>query len=232
MKGLRTAAGIVNAIGLLLVLLYFAVQLPTFSLWFYEHEYEKNSTYEQVSMKKEDLHAVTKHMIDYMRGKEEMLNIETTVAGAPRLFFSDEEIIHMEDVLLLFDAGRLLRNIGAACFLLTAVFLSLCGKDGLSSGMKAWRGAAFGVLGGAALLGALIGIGFDKAFTIFHEIFFAGKVWQFDARTNLLVNIVPTPFFIDIAICIGVVFALSLVVMGTTAAVALRGLRTQGEGKA
>ena len=222
MKALRVAAGIVNAICLLLLSLYFAVQLPTFSLWFYEREFEKNGTYAQVHMEKEDLHAVTSHMILYMRGIEDGLNIETTVGGERRLFFSEREIHHMDDVRLLFDGGRMLRNVSLALFLLTGAFLLWQKRDGWTAAMKCWRGAAFGLLGGFVVLGGVIAVSFSRAFTIFHEIFFNNDLWILDPRVDLLVNIVPTPFFIDIALFIGVVYAALLALTGIFAAAMLR----------
>jgi len=229
MKGLRMAAGAVNAVCLVLLALYFSVQLPTFSTWFYEYEYAKNGTYEQVQVEKEDLLAVTAHMIDYMRGKEANLNIETHVAGEARLFFSEREVLHMEDVLGLFQAGRWIRNVSVMLFAATAAFLIASGKDWRSVIMKAWRAAAFGMLAGFACLGGLMAVSFDRSFTLFHEIFFNNDLWLLDPRVDLLVNIVPTPFFMDIALCIGIMFALALAVMGTCAAVILRGIHRQGE---
>jgi len=225
MKPLRITAGVVNAVCLLPLALYFCVQLPTFSIWFYEHEYAKNGTYEQINVEKDDLRDVTLHMIDYMRGKEEQLNIETYVAGEPRLFFSEREISHMEDVHGLFKAGVILRNVSAILFVATAVFLLWPRSGGLVTMMKSWRAAAISVLAAAVLVGVTIAVSFEKAFTVFHEIFFTNDLWLLDPEVDLLVNIVPTPFFMDIALFIGVLFALTLAVIGTSAAVVLRGKR-------
>jgi len=223
MKALRVAAGIVNAICLLLFALYFSVQLPTFSLWFYEREFEKNGTYAQVNMEAEDLHAVTAHMIRYMRGAEDELNIETTVGGQTRLFFSEREIFHMEDVRLLFDGGRMIRNVSAMLFLLTGAFLFWQKRAGRTAALQCWRAVAFGLLGAFVVLSGIVAVSFNRAFTLFHEIFFNNDLWLLDARVDLLVNIVPTPFFIDIALFIGIVFAGILFLMGTFAAAMLRG---------
>jgi len=222
MKVLRITAGTINAICLLLLALYFSVQLPTFSLWFYELEFEKNGTYAQVYMEKEDLHAVTAHMIDYMRGSEDDLNIETTVDGEKRLFFSEREIYHMEDVRLLFDGGQLIRNVSAVLLILTGAFLFWQKKDGWKAAMQCWRAAAFGLLNVFVVLGVTIAVSFNRAFTLFHEIFFSNDLWILDPRVDLLVNIVPTPFFTDIALLIGVVYASLLLMMGTFAAAMLR----------
>ena len=225
MKALRNTAGVVNAICLVLLALYFSVQMPTFSTWFYAHEYEKNNIYAKVQMEEADLLAVTAHMIDYMRGKADTLNVDTQVAGEPRPFFSEREILHMEDVRGLFDAGRMIRNVSAVLFIATAAFLVWLRKDGLRSMMKSWSVTAFSTLGLGSAIGIAIALGFDRAFTAFHEVFFNNDLWLLNPDVDLLVNIVPTPFFVDIAGFIGITFVLVLAVMGTGAAVALRGLR-------
>jgi len=42
---------------------------------------------------------------------------------------------------------------------------------------------------------------------IFHQIFFDNDLWILDARTDLLINIVPEPFFMDTAARIAMLFA-------------------------
>lgn len=56
-------------------------------------------------------------------------------------------------------------------------------------------------------LAALISTDFTKYFVIFHHIFFDNDLWILDARTDLLINIVPEPFFMDTAARIGITFA-------------------------
>jgi integral membrane protein (TIGR01906 family) len=56
----------------------------------------------------------------------------------------------------------------------------------------------------AGLLLFLIARDFTAAFTVFHEIFFRNDLWILDPRTSLLIQIVPEPFFMDIALRIGV----------------------------
>lgn len=63
------------------------------------------------------------------------------------------------------------------------------------------------------LLGLLISINFDKAFVIFHKIFFPGKDnWVFDYHTDEIIKILPQKFFMNCAIIIGVV----LIILATS----------------
>ena len=68
----------------------------------------------------------------------------------------------------------------------------------------------FGVLT-PIILACLMAINFDKAFTIFHKIFFPGKDnWVFSTYHDQIINILPQEFFRNCAIIIGVtLFALA-----------------------
>ena len=57
-----------------------------------------------------------------------------------------------------------------------------------------------------AALAGIISTDFTRYFTIFHEIFFNNDLWILDPRTDLLINIVPEPFFVDTAARIGITF--------------------------
>ena len=52
-----------------------------------------------------------------------------------------------------------------------------------------------------------------KYFVIFHHIFFNNDLWLLDPATDLLINIVPEPFFVDTASYIALVFGISVAVI-------------------
>ena len=66
------------------------------------------------------------------------------------------------------------------------------------------------------VLGALAALDFDRAFVIFHSLFFPGKTnWIFDWRTDPIILVLPQDFFMHCAMLIGgglVVFSLSILV--------------------
>ena len=69
------------------------------------------------------------------------------------------------------------------------------------------------VLGIAVAMAVVISTDFTKWFTVFHHIFFDNDLWILNPATDRLINIVPEPFFIDTALNIAVIFALSLGVL-------------------
>ena len=66
------------------------------------------------------------------------------------------------------------------------------------------------------VIGSLAALDFDRAFVIFHQIFFPGKSnWLFDWRTDPIILALPQEFFRNCAILIGaglVIFSLSLLI--------------------
>ena len=98
------------------------------------------------------------------------------------------------------------------------------GGDEFSTGVLRWserlrparlagRGSAFWAgagLGGLFLLvGGLAALDFDRAFVVFHSLFFPGKTnWLFDPRTDEIINILPEVFFRNCAILILAVLVL------------------------
>ena len=55
------------------------------------------------------------------------------------------------------------------------------------------------------IIGALAAIDFDKAFEVFHGVFFPGKSnWTFDPYVDQIITVMPEQFFMNCAIVIGV----------------------------
>lgn len=77
--------------------------------------------------------------------------------------------------------------------------LTLCPLAGHSPGF--WAGCGLG--GALAIAGVLAALDFDRAFTVFHSIFFPGKDnWLFDPATAPVILILPEAFFRSCAILI------------------------------
>lgn len=217
---LQYLTGILCTFSLMIILLITSVEAVTY--WtpgYYEAEYAKYHVLDEVQMEMEDLLEVTEEMMAYLRGDREDLHIMTTIAGQTREFFNAREIAHMEDVRNLFLGGIILRRI-CLSLLVTAVGILYLTKAELKRLLP--RTLCLGtILFFAALAGlsALISTDFTKYFIIFHEIFFTNDLWMLDPSTDLLINIVPEPFFVDTAArialvygaCVTVVFAVCLI---------------------
>lgn len=223
MKRLHSVIGILCAFALMITLLITSVEAVTY--WtpgYYEKEYAKYNVTEDVNMEMEDLLDVTHEMMAFLRGDRADLHVPTIVDGQPREFFNEREIAHMEDVQGLFLAAIALRRacmigIVAAVALLFALKADV--KRLLPKTICAGTLLFFTILAALALV---ISTNFTKYFVIFHEIFFNNDLWMLDPSTDLLINIVPEPFFVDTAARIGLTYGVSVAVVFVLCALWLR----------
>ena len=138
---------------------------------------------------------------------------DTFAAGVLR--FSEEGASHFADVRVLFSLDLAVLIFSAAVLLLLwfycrhkAVVLHRFGGHGPAFWGCVGLGAAFVVIGGLAATD------FDRAFTIFHSIFFPGKDnWLFDPRYDPVINILPQEFFRNCAVLILAVLLISCTVL-------------------
>lgn len=214
MKYLHTALGLLCAFTLMIILLITSIEAVVY--WtpgYFENEYAKYGVLDDVHMEMDDLLDVTTEMMAYLRGNREDLHVPTTVNGQPREFFNEREIAHMEDVRGLFLAAIALRRICAVLILLSVLLLAWLRAD-LKRILP--RSVCIGCplfCGILAVLSGIIASDFSRYFVVFHHIFFNNDLWILDPRTDLLINIVPEPFFMDTAARIAIVYGSSIVIV-------------------
>ena len=113
--------------------------------------------------------------------------------------FSSREAEHMADCRdLIALAGRLrwYMGIAAAVLLVAGVFLWKYIRS-FANGMLAGFGLAL-VTGLAILVWGMIS--FDGLFTAFHKLAFTNDLWLMDARTDMLIRLMPETFFRSLGI--------------------------------
>lgn len=214
MKHLHRCLGIICAFCLMIIL--FITSIEAVCYWnpgYFKKEYEKHQVLNSLpEMSMEDLLTVTDEMMDYLKGGREDLHVWTTMGGEYREFFTPREIAHMEDVRGLFLAAVSLRRIMAAVLaggILLLVFIKARLRTVLP---KSFLIGAPLFLVIAALLSLIIASDFSRYFVLFHHLFFTNDLWILDPAVDMLVNIVPEPFFMDTAARIAGTFC-SLVVL-------------------
>ncbi|MCL1924865.1 MAG: TIGR01906 family membrane protein [Defluviitaleaceae bacterium] len=212
-----------NTFSLIVLALFFGIQISAFHMWFYYWQFNTNNTYELVAMEREHLHEVTRHLIAYMRtelDRDTGLQIATYVDGVQRYFFSDLEIKHMWDVYDLFYYGFIIRNVLAAIFLTSLGYIIY--KKEYRQMFKAYAVGSLATLTFLVVLVSIISINWTRAWHIFHYIFFNNDYWLLNPRVDLLINIVPYPFFFAMTSFIGGFFALVLLIMAISSLIFLK----------
>lgn len=155
---------------------------------------------------KEEMIAAYDEMLDYCLYGGEF--------GTGVLKWSDSGKDHFDDCAFLFRLDFMA--------LFGSVAVLLCGFLLRKKGMRPARPCGLGVpfWGGASLLtlsavtAALTAIDFDRAFVVFHKIFFPGKEnWFFDYKTDQIILILPEAFFRNCAILVGSLMTVACVAL-------------------
>ena len=205
------------AVVILLITSFQAAMYVDFGV--YQREYEKYEVLDDLGMEMDDVMYVTREMMAYLKGERDVLSVVTMVEGREQDFFNEQDRLHMEDVQVLFLGGLSLRRWASAVLAAALALLAfVCRKDMWKTLAGSFQ-ATLGVLAVCILLlGIAVARDFNAVFTKFHEIFFDNDLWILDPATDLLINIVPEPFFVDTALYIGLIFAVALlgVLMAST----------------
>lgn len=152
---------------------------------------------ENYGLSREEIETAYDEMMDFCMGKREEFS-----AGV--LPFSQSGADHFADVrkLFLLDQRVLVGSFAA--------FLALCllcrttrwkPYCFLGRGPGFWAAAGLGIT--FLTVGGLAALDFDRAFVLFHRIFFPGKDnWIFDWRTDPIILLLPQDFFRNCALLI------------------------------
>lgn len=211
-KGYEVVLGVIISVALVMAFLISSFEIGAYGSWeFYEKEYEKHEVADALCMDMDDIMEVTKYMMSYLRGNEEVLSIDTMVDGKMQDFFNEQDRLHMKDVQNLFIGGLWLRRISVMVIAASAAILWKTNSDWKLFLPGVYQ-KTLGILAVAvATLAVLISQNFSKCFVIFHEIFFDNDLWIFDPRTDYMIRMLPEGFFFDIVIRIGSIFIVFLI---------------------
>ena len=196
MKKIQSILLILLVVSISLIALVLAIEENAYDLDYYMNSFEENGVYVTTGKSQGELEVVSKDIISYLKGREDDNFLYK--------HFNEKEVLHMIDVLDLFDIARVIKLI-SAIISLVIVFYFL--SKSLASLVGKWIG--IGLFANHLLiiiLGVLILIDFTRYFTIFHEIFFSNDLWLLDPRTDLLIQMLPEPFFVNMAKNIGISF--------------------------
>lgn len=186
------------AIALFFFILTFSISLPICLRPFYYLHIEPLNLSEISGYSKSEIKTAYNEVLDYLTSPRGEFSVGS-------MKYSADGEAHFRDVKALFSLNFSVLTISAVT-LIVLIVLRRC--KALSSFRIGRRSAAFysGLL--AIILPLIIGflasLNFDKAFTIFHKIFFPGKDnWYFNPSTDEIIEVMPIEFFMNSAILIG-----------------------------
>ena len=175
-----------------ILIITFSIGLPIYFRPFYYLQIDLLDIEEYSGADRETIVEAYNELLDYLTvpGKE---------FSTGEFPYSEQGKSHFVDCKVLFDL-----NITAFIISLVGVAtLLILKKVGI---FELWRPFGMNItfcsgaytLGGFALIGGLVALDFDTAFTIFHKIFFPGKDnWLFSWYEDAIIRILPQDFFMN-----------------------------------
>lgn len=211
------------AVFLLIIGLFISsIMWVAFDMDYYDREYKKLNISQSTGMSQQELLNTTKELLNYIKDKRDDLNIWAVVHGQERQVFNQREIAHMVDVKNLFALGLRLRWLSFGVFALLVAFLAWCkGKEVLRLLSASYLRvlALFGVV--LIILLILMSMDFTAVWNGFHYIAFSNDLWILNPETDILIQMVPEPFFYDTVIRILSIFGLALIILAICSGVIL-----------
>ena len=197
MKSSRILSAIF-ALALILFILTVSIGLPIYIRPFYYAHIDAMGLPEYSGYSAETIRESYDAVLDYLT----LPGREFSTGAIPH---SAEGAAHFADCKVLFDLNRNVLLLSAALLAVLGLLRRL-GKTGpyRLGRYSAARWAALLAIGAPILIGGLAALDFDRAFVIFHQIFFPGKSnWLFDWRTDPIILVLPQDFFMHCAMLIG-----------------------------
>lgn len=189
------------SLSLILAIILNVVDICCFDKNFYYKQYEKNNTLELIHSDENNLHKITDNLLDYLKNKNDDINITYLKNNVETNVYQDIELIHMSDVKELYQSVYILKwivTIIAIIGLIYFIFKKISFK-------KEFNRSLFLVIFALVLIGISCLVDFNSFWTSFHKVFFTkNDYWLLDPRTCILVNLFTSEFFFALCfkICI------------------------------
>lgn len=167
----------------------------------YRYEFKKYNIENVTGIDEENLNLAIERLSGYVVGKYETLNHEIELNGEKRLIYNNREILHMKDVRDIFDKIKIFSSIYFLIIILMSFKYVKLGKfiEYLYTLSK------YSILGSGIVLLSMLTLiltDFSAAFYKFHEIFFTNDLWLLNPETDIMIQMLPESFFMDLSIII------------------------------
>lgn len=192
---------IFQAVLIALVILSGAIAVPILCRPFYYLHIAPLEILDSINLTVNQIKTAYNEMMNYCIGLT-----DTFSAGV--LAFSESGASHFADVRKLFLLDLWVLAVAAVLLTVTACLRRKNPVNLLNHTPGFWSAVGLGVT--FLAIGGLVSLDFERAFEVFHQLFFPGKSnWIFDYRTDPIIRILPAEFFRNCAIAILTVILIS-----------------------
>lgn len=194
---LSTVLTVVYAVAVFLLIITFSIGLPINFRFFYYMQINSLNLPEECGYDYATIKAAFDQVMDY-------LTLPNKPFGTGVFAYTSDGASHFADCKVLFTLNNTVLIVSAIVF---TVLLILDKKKVVPLKrpfkMNAAVISSLSIFAVAIILVGLVSIDFDKAFVIFHKLFFPGKDnWLFDPDKDQILQILPQEFFMNAAILI------------------------------
>ena len=201
-KPLNIALTALFIIAVVVLIVTFSIGLPIYCRFFYYIQIKTLGLEQKTGWDYATIKAAYDEVLDFC-------TLPNKPFGAGALKWSEEGAAHFADCKVLFD----LNFYGLLCSSIVCAALALLHRFKVITLCRPLKRSAYFVAAVASLalsvtvvavVGIACAVDFDKAFEVFHSLFFPGKSnWQFNPYTDQIILVMPEEFFLNCAILIG-----------------------------
>lgn len=158
----------------------------------------------------------------YLLGKADTFQTTLPVNGQMREAFNEKELLHMQDVRNLFG---LCRSVFLFCVLIVIIGLALAlfrFRPILAVLARGYIRISILIAALGAILTVWASVDFISLFMLFHRLFFTNDLWLLNPKQDLLLQLMPTSFFVGYASGIGLYWLLGAVIFFVSAILYLK----------
>ena len=208
-KIINTGLSLLFAAALFLFILSFSISLPIYFRPFYYAHIGALNLAETSGSTAAEIKEAYNAVLDY-------LTLPGREFSAGVLAFSRDGATHFADCKVLFNLNAGVLFGSGLCLLVLGILRK---ADKIGYFIFGRHSASFYSAVAAIILpiviGGLVAVNFDRAFVIFHSIFFPKKEnWLFNPSADEIINVLPQEFFMNCAILVGasiLIFSASLI---------------------
>ncbi|MBQ5950798.1 MAG: TIGR01906 family membrane protein [Lachnospiraceae bacterium] len=197
---MRKGKTVLLSLVLALFILSFSIAVPILVRPFYYAHITGLKLPEQTGLTFEEIRTAYDEMMDFCLGLRK--DFSTGI-----LVWSESGKAHFEDCRSLFLLDLSVLAVTAVILAFLVLWRLRARTDRAPAGLIAGRSFLFwgpvGLLAVGIVTAGLAALDFDRAFVVFHHLFFPGKTnWTFDPLQDSIICVLPQVFFRNAAICI------------------------------
>ena len=160
-----------------------------FNLDFYKNFYSKGNLAPNINTSNDELINNTSNLLDYLNSKAE-LNTS---------WFTEKDILHMEDVRTLYNVSFYTMIFFIAIFIISSILIMVLYKNHTMFYItRTFNKILLAFIVSIIVLSGIISYNFNSFWIKFHQLLFSNDLWLLSPDESNLIKMVPEEFFISL----------------------------------